>query len=422
MSTMTVTLPAGTTGVADRHRELETLLRSLAGRLGAERLPAVTVRTGDDHAATVDVDGRPLAVGLTTAGGDFDFAEDLAARLLRRPGLLCGQPGPPATVAAYLADLGLRPGRADQPGASVPDRAEAAVDSIAPDEIVLEAPAAVLRQIGRDECGLVPKLRHRVLTGFGVHLPDIRLVPAPSTEPVLRIQVHDLVVPVRLTGAGAGWAEVVNGLSRTIRPRIHWFLRRRDVVAALDDLGYLMPDLVQSGTERYGTGTLTAVLREVVRHGGSIRNLGRIILLLLDLGGPAPGSDRLALTEQPRSPMSDSVVLAALLRKARAEEAWRIGTPRPPERAGRLHEQTETALTGRSAPASTQWAALAEIAGLGTPELVVTRSVQALPAVGWCLQALPHPPRVVASLELPPDADPGRLPVARSALTEGASS
>jgi hypothetical protein len=337
----------------------------------------------------------------------------------------------------------LRPDRAQRPGTSidqpVPDRAEAAIDTVSPDEIVLEGPAAVLRRMSGDERDLVPRLRHRVLADCGVRLPDIRLVPASAPDPVLRLRIHDLVVPVGSIGADARWSDVVGCLSRTVGRRLHWFLRQRDVAAALEDLGYLMPDLVQSGNERYRLATLSAVLREVLRHGGSIRNLGRIILLLLDLGGPAPGPDRLALAEHPRRPLSgasrnsgspaetDPVILAALLRKARAEESWRIGTLRLPRRTGRLSRGTEEALTelwsgtDRSALAAAEWAALAEMAQLDAPELVVTRSIRAVPAVGWCLQALPHPPRVVASHELPPDADLAGLRVAHSALKKGAT-
>jgi len=191
-----------------------------------------------------------------------------------------------------------------------------------------------------------------------------------------------------------------------------------------------MPDLARASSEAYDLATLTAVLREHLRRGGNIVNLGRLLWLLLDLGNVPSGSDQLSLSEMPRRlrpgraatrPESDSprdpVVLASLVRKALTEEAWRIGRFRWPDRVARLSQSTEEALTAAEpdALASAEWAVLTEVDQLGWPDLLVVRRAAAVPPLNDCLRALAAPPRVLSADELPPDTNFADLTVAAPA-------
>jgi hypothetical protein len=414
---------------------LHQLLWSLSSGLQPASPPNVDVVASDDELA-VTIGERPALVGSSTSASSSDGVLDrLTQRLIRRPDLLSGQPGRNTSVQAYLADLGLAPARADlaggRPGIAVHQLAEDVIDSLEPDEIVIEAPAEILQRTTDAGLDLVSRLRHQSLIDFGLMLPDMRLRPTfESTNGVVWLRLNDLSVPVHSLSSDSGWSDVVDVLVRAIIPRRHWFLRRRDVRSSLSDLGYLMPDLVQSCLDCYPLPTVAAVLREMARGGRSIRNLGRLAWLLLDVGsGAEAGADRFAFTETPQrvgEPDSgsgpqeelDPVVLAALLRKALNEEWWRIGTFKVPQHAGRLSADTEQLLKAtsdgddRSELAAAEWRALSELSELDQPQLLVVREAAAIPPVAGCVQALPDPPRVVSSQELPPDADLTAIPVA----------
>jgi hypothetical protein len=420
----------GRAGAEPWRTSLEGLFATLSGDFRPGDVPVVDVVATDDSGAVM-IDDRPAIVGGFPSAPEL-MLEELTRRLLRRPNLLSGQAGRDTSAGGYLADLGFAPHRADPvagaPTSSVHQIAEDLIDSLRPDEIVIEAPAEILQRTRDDDLDLVRNLRHDSLVNYGLVFPDVRLQAASVPDAPVGLRLNDLHVPVYGLDSHSSWRDVVDALVRTVRPRTCWFLRKRDVASGLDNVRYLMPDLVQSCLERYPLSTVTAVLREMARSSRSIRNLGRLVWILLDIGVAEAGPDRFALTETsllagqlaqgPRGGASDPVVLAALVRKALNEESWRIGTLEMPH-AGRLSADTERllAVTGdgedQSALAGAEWRALSEVAQLRHPRLLVVRQAAAIPSVASCVQALPDPPRVVSSQELPPDADLATIPVAK---------
>jgi hypothetical protein len=243
----------GPAGVEQWQASVAGLVGSLTSRLAPYTAPTVEIAAGAD-AFALTIDERPAVVGRSGSAAPDGVLDDLASRLIRRPGLLIGQPGRTTSVQAYLADLGRDPSRPqidDRPGAAVHELAEEAIDRTEPDEIVVEAPAAVLRRrASEDDLELVSRLRRQNLFDTGLVFPDVRLRPTPaSAERGVRVRLNDLEVPVYGLHPTAGWQDVVDALTRTLRPQRHWFLRQSDVRSSLSELGYLMPDLVQSCLE-----------------------------------------------------------------------------------------------------------------------------------------------------------------------------
>jgi hypothetical protein len=352
-------------------------------------------------------DDRPAVVGL--AGPDA--VGTVVERLLRRPALVVGAEAPPGSAAAYLAGMGVNPNRLEQFSdlGQVPANAaaEAAVASLVWPPLLIEAPAAILQRIGPEETDLVTRLRERVLTEDGMSLPELTLRPAEGVG--TRVSINDLAIPLPGIGESDGWRDVAAGLDTVLTSRLHWLLRADDVGTAVEELSYLMPDLARAVGEAYPIPTLTAVLRERLRRGGRLRNLGRLLWLLLDLGPVASGPDRLSLndTAAGRNNDPDPGELASRLHKALIEDAWRVGRYHWPERVGRLSAAVEDQLVSADAEtiASAEWAVIEEVIGMKGPEMLIVATVAAVTPVVECLRALAEAPGVLAADELPPDAD-----------------
>jgi hypothetical protein len=144
-----------------------------------------------------------------------------------------------------------------------------------------------------------------------------------------------------------------------------------------------------------------------------VKNLPRILWLLLETCATSAGPDRVRLAEAPllagphdtSPPIGDAEVLAAELRQRITEEQWRLGIDLDLDKPIRLPSDVEEVLVGPlptpRAVAATQrfLRGLGQTAGTGP---VVTRSAAALRPARAALQAVPQPPRVVWSSEIPP--------------------
>jgi hypothetical protein len=270
-------------------------------------------------------------------------------------------------------------------------------------------------------------LRKDVFKRTGVELPDVRV---SLTEPRLRrirVGLNSTFVTVRTVPADAGWGYVMQSLERALAGRLHWFIRKEQVGRILEDLWYVVPDLVESCRLCYPLDVLTACLRELVRHGQSLRNLNRIMWLLLDLGSAESGPDHFLMAETPLpdsrrgvvAASGDPVALASRIRRCVHEEAWRVRAAQPLGGSGRLSADLERALVdaNKADVALWEWAVLEEFAALDHPEVLVVRDVGAIGPVFDALQCLPEPPAVISSQELPPDTRLSEMPVAMASST-----
>jgi len=156
-------------------------------------------------------------------------------------------------------------------------------------------------------------------------------------------------------------------------------------------------------------------------HGDSTRNLPRILWLLIEAGNTGADSDRVQLTESPHlasagmsaAVQRDPQLLASALRKQIAEESWRVGSADLGVPCVGLPIDLENALiepTDEDALAQAERRAVEMVSVIDPPFQVVTHSARGLKPLQYALLALPTPPRLVASQELPPDTELYRLP------------
>lgn len=414
----------------DLKDELRAYLSALVSDFGLDREPVITeaMDGSDATEATLSIDQRPVAHLRTDHLRPEDAAESLRngvmSRILRRLSLLAGPSVDPRSTSAYLMMLGCRvpPDTAEQ--SFDVEAAERLIDDRPGEHILLEVAAPTMRRLQGDEARAMVELRETEFRESGMVYPDASVVLTDDQPGSVRLRLNDVTLPVRRLGEHAGWADVTRHLHAELAGRRHWFVRMRQVADLMDrDLVYLVPDLVAVAEANYSRAQISACMRELVRSGRRMRNVPRILWLMLEAGGGSPaGPDFLRLSESPLLPKArdrpsadrDPVVQAVRVRKLAAEEEWRLGNYRPLRQAVRLDPGIEERLldkSGAEALARAEWAAVRAFATAPEAEYVVTQTVKALGPVRAALQAVDRVPRVVCSHELPPDADLGALTV-----------
>ncbi|MEV0284776.1 hypothetical protein AB0H36_11740 [Kribbella sp. NPDC050820] len=412
---------------------LDGQLTTLLDELGLDRRLTITERDdvagkGNRDTATVSIDGRPIAYLPRSQLPDDATAEVLCSefmsRTLRRLPTLAGSRSSNRSTAAYISALGCRASLtiADSVSFDV-DTAERFIDARTNEEIVVEVAASTMRKVAEDDVRALVDLRETDYRKRGVVSPDVRVVLTDQPAGSVRFRLNDVTLPEHNLGEDARWVDVVGDLGKTLAERRHWFVRMRHLSRVIDeDLAYVFPDLVAVLEANYSRAQVTACLRELVRSGRRIRNLPRIMWMLLEIGGTAAGSDVVRISESPLLPKArhrpmadrDPMVMAVRVRKLAAEEDWRLGNYYPPSNVVRLAAQIEERLVATSegpALAEAEWAAVRAFATAAKADRVVTRSVGAIGPVRGALQAVERIPRVMASHELPPDADVASFPV-----------
>lgn len=403
---------------------LSALLRELRLRRDLE----VTTRPAapGSTAAAVSVEQRPVAHlpadHLQPGVATETLAQEIVRRTLRRLPLLAGSRVGATSTAAYLMSLGCRPGDASGSYFDV-DTAERLLDDRGDEAVVLEVAASTLRRVQAGDARAMVAFREAEFHTSGMVYPDVRVVPTDGPPGSVRLRLNDVTLPERRLDPDAGWTAVVGHVREELSCRRHWFVRTRDVARVLDeDLLHIFPDLVAVTEANYSRARVTACLRELVRSGRRIRNLPGIMWLLIEAGGASAGPDVLRMSESPLLPKAryrppapgDPILQAVRVRKLAAEEDWRLGVRGTPQHAVRLDADIEQRLAGECGPvarARAEWAAVRALATAPGPQRVVTRTVDAVGPVRDALQAIRDVGRVMASHELPPDADVDALPV-----------
>jgi hypothetical protein len=383
----------------------------------------IVVEPADGGRFGLTVNGRPAVVdlaggGSSTPGSPIAVLNEVAVRLLRRLSLLDDRLARPDSVHHQLIDLGLPPWyTSDDPDPRERQQElEERPAALAPTLILLEVPSRVARHYDADSLDAVARLRESALSRYGVRLPEVRLRLTEGSDDTVRIGLNEVWTVQRLTDH-ADWAEVIALLESVLDGRLHWFVRAEDIESALDELSYAMPDQVANCLVHYDTATIAGCARELVRQGDSVRNLVRVIWLLLELGSWDALPDRLVLAEQPMqatvglapATARDPGVLASRIRGYNHEEAWRAGIDLPLGSAGRLSSEAEEQLgyawDDIRNLVRAEFRVVEEYVELGRPATVVVRTAEAIRPVADVLQAMPRPPKVIASAELRPDAD-----------------
>ena len=377
------------------------------------------VVTPSDGRFVVTVNDRP-AVVILQAQTEESLRRQLGDRLARRLALLRGNGDRTRGVSDYLADLGFAPARGTTPASRRPpfskvvQEAEALMAHEPPRPMTVEVAQATLRHTTGSDRDLLVGLRQRIFSRSGVELPDLVITPTDAAAGTVRVRVNDITLPAtRLPNAR--WADVVAHLESVVEPRLHWLLHGSQVKDAFDGLSFLTPDLIGGALQCYPIPVLTGCLRELLRGGGSIRNLSRIAWQLLELGGGSPPTGTLLLTESPllpsprtpARPLTDPIALASRVRGGVADEEWRIGTTahRRPARLSARAERGLLAADGPDAVAQAEWQVVEEALASEADTLAVS-TVSVIGRVEQAVQALPVPPRVAALAEFPIDLRP----------------
>ncbi|HEY5854184.1 MAG TPA: hypothetical protein VIW24_09080 [Aldersonia sp.] len=414
---------------ADELKEsIQGQLTALLDELGLDRTLAITTAIADSETTgtTVSIDGRPVA-NLRPAHLRSDAAgallDDVLSRILRRLPLLAGPAVGVGSTSAYVMTLGCRGPSGTTADAFDVDVAERQIDDRSGEHILLEVATSTMRRVEGAGTRAMVGLREAESRKWGVTYPDVSVVLTDHRPGTVRLRLNDVTLPARRLGEHAMWNDVVKYVGAVLADKRHWFVRMRNVSRAMDEsLVHTFPDLVAVADANYSRAELTACMRELVRGGQRMRDIARILWLMVEAGGSPAGSDILRMSESPLLPKArhrppaerDPIVQAIRVRKLGTEEDWRLGNYRAPRHAVRLDINIEERLVAEGQTedlAHAEWAAVRALATAPEARLVVTRTLKALGPVRDAIQAVENVPHVVASHALPPDADLSALPI-----------
>lgn len=399
--------------------DLEAVINRHRRELGLAPLPVATGPSQPDTAAKISLHGRPLAV----ARDDARVVDEVDRILCRAPGLLLEDWTSAVGVtlsAAELADGGHDVSAVPSTGVSEPP----------PARLRLEVPLDVLRRVNPGDDELVVTMRARLHERTGVLLPDLDLAVAERAvahdaglaaaheadgadahgadgtdahgADGVRLWVNDVRVACSAAPADT-LAAVVDWATDELSARAAWLVSESATEEELNALALRSPRLEEALRSAYSVRDLTRCLRELVTGGDSVRNLARIVWLLVERA-----ADRAQDLAEGQAAV-DPVVLASAVRQRRNADNWtgRVPTPQGPWLP--LDEKVETALLDPD-PARVGWAmwsvAEAVVRTDRVPTVVVEKAA-AIPMARRAMQAagVAGPPRVVASAEVTLDAD-----------------
>jgi hypothetical protein len=398
----------------------DAVLVSIDGQPAAVSTFRATARADADTVVTLvdEVDRmvrRRLSILLDPAGRD-DHIRALSRRTHTEGLALC------AGVPDHLLDLGIslsgldRIGDAPELGrvASTAELGEHLVSRLAAPSVRVSVPENVLRATAPGDAGALVAARERIFAGTGVQFPDVELEVRAAGEGRIRVRLNDVEVALG-AGTGTGWAAVVDRLRPVLAEHAAWLLRSDDVEQAREALRWVTPDLYALSTEAFTTPLLTAGLRTLLDSGESIRNLSRILWLLIEPYseriGDTPGRAGPHLSGPGNAPI-DPELLACHVRTLMAEEARQGGWADARPDGVLIPQDVETLTLGAAGPecSTALWRVVLAARDLPPAVRVVTRSPEAVRPVRRALQSLPAPPVVVAAQEMPLEA---ALPVLR---------
>jgi hypothetical protein len=145
------------------------------------------------------------------------------------------------------------------------------------------------------------EMRRRMFRDLGVTFPDIKVtIDAEVQTRAAVVRLNDVRgVPRPLSGE-AGVASIVTLLEQRLRAHPSWFVSLSEVYRTIEDLKLALPDLVAAVQGRYGEPKLSLFGRTFVEERVPVRNVARLMVLLLDAPPPSTGHDLVRLAEPSR--------------------------------------------------------------------------------------------------------------------------
>jgi hypothetical protein len=416
---------------------VQQTFRQVAHELGIERDVDVTMIRRPDGADTVEVsaDDRPVAIFAAPRAPDWSatVCAQMHLALLRRARVLLDDatvdkvgrklsspsPADVRRTLEHLLDngIGIRhlDGRATwNEGRSPAETAELLINDLASPNLELTLAESSLRNTPNDERACVRDLRLRLFNEHGIRFPDLAIASHDIQAGEMRVRLNDLTTPTLPLAAPATLPEILAALDPIIANHAAWFVRADDAEAQRAELASEIPDLVHAAEAQIPSWLLSACLRALISNSDSVRNLPRIIWLLLESDPPRDGIDEITLSKSAANPVSENTPIAfepeflpSTIRRLIAYEAWAGGeTPSNKPLVSLPIEWEDNLIHASSsrAIAKTEWLIVRTLFASPNPPLIVTHTVAGTTPTRQVLRALPHPPRVIASQELPPDA------------------
>src|SRR5215467_2355972 len=259
---------------------------AIACRVAIEHDPSVLV--GPDQRATL------LAKARTAGVSEYD--DDVLAAALEQ-------------VVAYgmrANDLGrLRGALAEQTGPvrSANELAEVAISSLGGPSIAITVNERTLRSatMNTPQPHAFIEMRQRVFNDLGITFPDIGVKTDDGVpEGTAVVRLNDVVHTPRPLPAGACTADIAALLEARLRAQASWFISLTEVHRTIEEMKLALPDLVSSVLDRYSEPQLCLFGRTFAAERVPVRNVARLMVLLLDVPPPGATNDLVRLAEPTR--------------------------------------------------------------------------------------------------------------------------
>ncbi|CRK59245.1 hypothetical protein [Alloactinosynnema sp. L-07] len=419
-------------------------LRRVVGQviqeLGIEREIDVVIdrRVDDSEVVEVSADGRPIAIFPSPT---TDWSAQVVARthrgLLRRarvllddatvekagkrlPGTIAdGSQGAVRRTVEYLMDngIGTRTLEFESVWDGSPSPSEAAewlINELATRKLNVFVAESALRNTANDERTWLINLRQALYNECGIWLPDLAIAAHDPEPGEVRVKLNDLLSPFLVVNEQATLPFILTVLRPILVEHAAWLLRADDVESQRAELGLVIPELDRLSKGHVPTWLLCACLRSLMANSDSVRNLPRILWLLLESGPQSDGIDEVILARpvvdslpMQLSDSHDPEFLASTVRRLIAYEAWVGGetpTAIPLVSLPIDCEQTLLRASDASSTGKAECRIVRTIFRNDPTAVVVAHTVAGIGPLRQALRALPEPPQVIASQELPPDA------------------
>ncbi|MGW4060843.1 hypothetical protein ACWEGE_21340 [Amycolatopsis sp. NPDC004747] len=406
-----------------------------ARELGIDREIHVLVQRRIDDLAVVEVsaDQRPVAIfssPLGAAGWPAAVCASTRDALLRRArvlldgetaqragrllsGAVTDEPGGNIRrTLEYLLDNGVSLARL---GSGPPferpfspcEAAELLINSVAPRDVRIDLPEPALRRTTEEQRNSLVDFRIAAHDECGARFPDLVITSHDVAPDEVRIRLNDVLVPRSTTGDPATFSDVVAASAPSLTEHAAWLLRMDDVEAQRSELDAAIPELGRLSRTQVPTWLLCACLRSLLANADSVRNLPRIVWLLLEFEVPRDGADEVVLPKPATEGLAgttDPEALASTVRRLIAYEAWAGGESLDDDAMTSVPIEWEAALVnaGDDLLGPAEWQIARAAFAADRPATVVAHTVAAIGPLRQALRALPEPPRVIASQELPP--------------------
>lgn len=144
-------------------------------------------------------------------------------------------------------------------------------------------------------------MRQRLFNDLGITFPDIEVKTDDGVpEGTAVVRLNDVVHAPRPLPAGACTADIAALLEARLRAQASWFISLTEVHRTIEEMKLALPDLVSSVLDRYSEHQLCLFGRTFVAERVPVRNVGRLMVLLLDVPPPGVTNDLVRLAEPTR--------------------------------------------------------------------------------------------------------------------------